>query len=156
MIGADFQHNEVEGAVRSADVDELRCEPCISRKEDLATLGLDDPRGPECLVVAGEAAAREVLGGCGREAEAVHLDALVPVELRNEAWLDTKFFEVFEIWGALLGGGRLVVVDPTRCSPQTGWARCWPASGSPCYGYPPGYSNTWPAAGRECSPGCRT
>ncbi len=60
-------------------------------------------------------------------------------------------FSVWEIWGPLLTGGRLVVVphDVSR-SPRTS-SGCWPTSRSPCSARPRPRSASWPRPTRPAT-----
>ena len=87
VVGAGFHQREVEGAEAPADFRKAVEIAAVAAEEDTQRVGacqvLDDPGRPQRAVAVAQAPAREMLGRRGREAQAVHLHVLPPVELAH-------------------------------------------------------------------------
>src|ERR671920_1090175 len=85
IVRPDRDHHEVEWPASSADVTELRVIRRIARKPCANARELERKPTPERFVPVAESASAEMAGGCGRDAEAIHVCRLPPVQLDDLA-----------------------------------------------------------------------
>ncbi|MNI29746.1 hypothetical protein D3C73_835690 [compost metagenome] len=81
IVGAGFDHRQVERTVFLADGLEAIEVAGIAAEEDAEVAVLDHPRGPQAAIAVTQAAAGEMLAGRGGQAQASGFGGLPPVQL---------------------------------------------------------------------------
>ena len=85
IVRPNRNHHEIEWAVSSADVIELRMVGRIGSEEDAFPPHLEREPAPQCLIAIAEPSGTEVSGGNGRDAEVAHDRVVPPVQLDDRA-----------------------------------------------------------------------
>ena len=81
VIGAGFDQGQVKGPQPFADFPEAPEVTAVATEEQVATLSLDRPAGPQGFIPVGKAAAGKMLGRCGGKLQAGNPVGLPPVQL---------------------------------------------------------------------------